>query len=125
MAPEGRWNVRWTQGCPSVSRVGTCRGRLLAVVTKLSVMPGPTQTNDPGHLGLSPAAGSVRECCVGGSSGLWRPIGFVDTGRCCRSDAGDVEGAQILAVGPRRQGVGKFSSGAGPTLFDAGAPMFS
>ena len=46
-------------GCPSVSRVGTCRGRLLAGVTKLSVMPGPTHTNDPSHLGLSPAAAVV------------------------------------------------------------------
>ena len=56
MAPEGRWNVHLPQGCPSVSRVGICRGRLLAGVTKQSVMPGPTHTKDPGHLGLSPAA---------------------------------------------------------------------
>ena len=45
--------------------------------------------------------------------------------RCCRSDVGDVEVAQLLAGGLRRLGVGKFYSGVGPALCDAGAPMFS
>ena len=90
----------------------------LAGVTKLSVMPGPTQKNDPSHLGLSPAAGSRSGRC-------WRPIGFVDTGRCYRGDAGDVEWAQLLAGGLRRQGVGKVFAGVAPALFDVGAPMFS
>ena len=49
----------------------------------------------------------------------------MDTVRCCRSDAGDVDGAQLLAGGLRRQVVVKFFSGVGPALFDAGAPMFS
>ena len=93
--------MRWTQGCPSVSTVGACRGRLLAGVTIMSVMPGPTQTNDPSHLGLYPAAGS--------GSGA----------------AGDVEGTQLLAGGLRRQGVVKFFSGVGLALFNAGTPMFS
>ena len=105
--------------------VGTCHGRLLAVVTKLSVMPGPTQTNDPRHLGLSPAAGSGRKSCVGGSRGWWCPIGFVGTGRCCRSDVGDGEGVQLLAGGLSRFGVGKFFSGVWPALCDAGAGVFS
>ena len=48
----------------------------------------------------------------------------MDTGRCCRGDAGDVDGAQLLAGGLRRQGVGKFFSGVGPAFSMLGLQCF-